>query len=56
MKDAASPGCELVERMAGKQDQRISEVVSREGSRLRRFIRRRERWGFDPAAGESKGQ
>jgi len=36
MKDAAS-----VERMALEQDQRISEVVKREQSRLRNFIRRR---------------
>ena len=36
MKDAAS-----LERMALEQDQRISEVVKREGSRLRNFIRRR---------------
>ena len=36
MKNAAS-----VERMALEQDRRISEVVEREQSRLRRFIRRR---------------
>src|SRR5216683_2745465 len=30
-----------LERMTGEQDQRISEVVKREGSRLRNFIRRR---------------
>ena len=36
MKDAAS-----LERMALEQDQRISEVVEREHSRLRNFIRRR---------------
>jgi RNA polymerase sigma factor (sigma-70 family) len=36
MEDAAS-----LERMALEQDQRIAEVVEREGSRLRRFIRRR---------------
>ncbi|MGH9743696.1 MAG: RNA polymerase sigma factor [Candidatus Acidiferrum sp.] len=36
MNDAAS-----LERMALEQDQRISEVVSREQSRLRNFIRRR---------------
>jgi RNA polymerase sigma factor (sigma-70 family) len=36
MKDAASP-----EPMATDQDQRISEVVTRERSRLRNFIRRR---------------
>ena len=36
MKDAAS-----LERMTLEQDQRISEVVKREQSRLRNFIRRR---------------
>lgn len=36
MKDTAS-----LERMAPEQDQRISEVVEREQSRLRSFIRRR---------------
>jgi len=36
MKEAAS-----LERMAFEQDQRISEVVEREQSRLRSFIRRR---------------
>ena len=36
MKDAAS-----LERMTLEQDQRISDVVKREGSRLRNFIRRR---------------
>jgi RNA polymerase sigma factor (sigma-70 family) len=36
MKDAESP-----ERMAPEQDRRISEVVEREQSRLRDFIRRR---------------
>ncbi len=36
MKDAAS-----LERMAHEQDERISEVVKREQSRLRNFIRRR---------------
>jgi RNA polymerase sigma factor (sigma-70 family) len=36
MKDAAS-----LQRMAFEQDQRISEVVKREQSRLRNFIRRR---------------
>src|SRR5512136_2704398 len=36
MKDAAG-----LERMAPEQDQRISEVVKREQSRLRNFIRRR---------------
>ncbi len=30
-----------LQQMAHEQDQRISEVVEREGSRLRRFIRRR---------------
>src|SRR5258708_17308411 len=30
-----------LERMTGEQDQRISEVVKREGARLRNFIRRR---------------
>jgi len=36
MKDAAS-----LERMSLEQDRRISEVVGREQSRLRNFIRRR---------------
>ena len=36
MKNAAS-----LERMALEQDQRIAEVVKREGARLRNFIRRR---------------
>src|SRR6059036_644275 len=36
MKDAAS-----LERMAHEQDERISEVVKREQSRLHHFIRRR---------------
>src|SRR5438046_7263251 len=36
MKDAAS-----LEQMAREQDERISEVVKREQSRLRNFIRRR---------------
>ena len=36
MKDAASP-----ERMALEQDERLAEVVEREQSRLRHFIRRR---------------
>ena len=36
MKDAAS-----LEQMAFEQDERISEVVKREQSRLRNFIRRR---------------
>jgi RNA polymerase sigma factor (sigma-70 family) len=34
-------GAESLERMALEQDQRISEVVRREQSRLRNFIRRR---------------
>ena len=34
-------GAESLERMALEQDQRISEVVKREQSRLRNFIRRR---------------
>ncbi len=46
MHDAASPTYTAVERMAlermlGEEDQRISDVVKREGSRLRNFIRRR---------------
>jgi RNA polymerase sigma factor (sigma-70 family) len=46
MNDAASPKYMAVERMvlermALEQDQRISEVVKREQSRLRNFIRRR---------------
>src|SRR5213075_1944635 len=40
MQDAASP-YEVTERMALDQDQRITEVVKREQSRLRNFIRRR---------------
>src|SRR5437762_12706597 len=36
MQDAAS-----LERMARDEDERISEVISREQSRLRQFIRRR---------------
>src|SRR5947209_7157803 len=40
MQDAASP-YEAAERMAVEQDQRISEVVRREQSRLGNFIRRR---------------
>jgi RNA polymerase sigma factor (sigma-70 family) len=40
MSDAASLQSSL-ERMALEQDQRISEVVKREGARLRNFIRRR---------------
>jgi RNA polymerase sigma factor (sigma-70 family) len=38
-----------LERMPSEQDQRISEVVEREQSRLRRFIRRRV---FDPRDAE----
>jgi RNA polymerase sigma factor (sigma-70 family) len=41
MNDAASPNYMALERMAFEQDQRISEVVKREQSRLRNFIRRR---------------
>ncbi len=46
MNDAASPTYTAVERMAlermlREEDQRISDVVRREGSRLRNFIRRR---------------
>jgi RNA polymerase sigma factor (sigma-70 family) len=41
MNEAASPKFLAVERMAREQDQRISEVVKREQSRLRNFIRRR---------------
>ena len=41
MNDAASPKHMALERMAIEQDQRISEVVKREQSRLRNFIRRR---------------
>src|SRR5215469_2963215 len=41
MNDVASPGSMALERMAFEQDQRISEVVKREQSRLRNFIRRR---------------
>src|SRR5438105_15879962 len=40
MQDAASP-YEVTERMALEQDQRISEVIRREQSRLGNFIRRR---------------
>jgi RNA polymerase sigma factor (sigma-70 family) len=40
VKDAASIG-RAAERMALEQDQRISDVVKREQSRLRNFIRRR---------------
>jgi RNA polymerase sigma factor (sigma-70 family) len=41
MNEAASPGYMELERMALEQDQRISEVVKRERSRLLNFIRRR---------------
>ncbi|HKV77362.1 MAG TPA: sigma factor, partial [Candidatus Sulfotelmatobacter sp.] len=41
MSDAASPEFLALERMAREQDQRISEVVKREQSRLLNFIRRR---------------
>ncbi len=41
MNEAASPNYVALERMALEQDQRISEVVKREQSRLRKFIRRR---------------
>jgi RNA polymerase sigma factor (sigma-70 family) len=41
MNDAASPKYLALERMAIEQDRRISEVVKREQSRLRSFIRRR---------------
>jgi RNA polymerase sigma factor (sigma-70 family) len=41
MSDAASPKYIAPERMAFEQDQRISDVVKREQSRLRNFIRRR---------------
>ena len=41
MNEAASPNSMAVERMALEQDQRISEVVKRERSRLLNFIRRR---------------
>ena len=41
MNEAASPEYMAVERMALEQDQRISDVVKREQSRLRNFIRRR---------------
>lgn len=41
MNDAASPNYIALDRMAREQDQRISEVVMREQSRLRNFIRRR---------------
>ena len=41
MNEAASPKYMVLERMALEQDQRISEVVKRERSRLLNFIRRR---------------
>jgi RNA polymerase sigma factor (sigma-70 family) len=41
MNDVASLGSMALERMAFEQDQRISEVVKREQSRLHSFIRRR---------------
>lgn len=41
MSDAASPRYIALDRMALEQDQRISEVVRREQSRLHNFIRRR---------------
>ena len=41
MSEAASPKYLEIERMALEQDQRISEVVKRERSRLLNFIRRR---------------
>ena len=41
MSEAASPEYMVIERMALEQDQRISEVVKREQSRLLNFIRRR---------------
>ena len=41
MNNSASPGSAALEPMASEQDQRISEVVKREQSRLRNFIRRR---------------
>ena len=41
MDEAASPNYMALERMALEQDQHISEVVKREQSRLRNFIRRR---------------
>ncbi len=41
MNEAASPEYPALERMAREQDQRISEVVKRERSRLLNFIRRR---------------
>jgi RNA polymerase sigma factor (sigma-70 family) len=41
MNEAASPNYMALERIALEQDRRISEVVKREQSRLRNFIRRR---------------
>ena len=41
MNEAASAKYMAIERMALEQDQRISDVVKREQSRLRNFIRRR---------------
>jgi RNA polymerase sigma factor (sigma-70 family) len=41
MSEAASPKFTALDRMATEQDQRISDVVKREQSRLRNFIRRR---------------
>jgi RNA polymerase sigma factor (sigma-70 family) len=41
MNDAASPKYLAIDRMALEQDQRISDVVKREQSRLSNFIRRR---------------
>jgi RNA polymerase sigma factor (sigma-70 family) len=41
MNEAARPQYMALERMALEQDQRISDVVKREQSRLRNFIRRR---------------
>src|SRR5579863_6985604 len=47
MTEAASPKYMARERMALEQDQRISDVVKREQSRLRNFIRRRVPDPFD---------
>ena len=41
MNEAASPKYLVLDRMALEQDQRITDVVKREKSRLRNFIRRR---------------
>jgi len=41
MNAAASPEYTALERMVSEEDQRISDVVKREQSRLRNFIRRR---------------